>query len=198
MAQTERGPQGGRGGLLRVRPPGAGQRLRRHRPRHRVRTCSCSAPAVTRRPLRRAAEPDRPRRRRPQVHHRLPGRLRHAAGTGARHRPGPGAGPAGPAGCPRYSADRADCRAQSSSSGSWLASAPSTNACMASSSPAGETKAGSSRGPSSCTYDQNSRTASAGVRGLDRQVEADQPGAPRRAAGRAGRPAPGRPPAPAR
>ena len=51
--------------------------------------CSCSAPPVTRRLLRRPAQPDRPRRRRPQGHHRLPRRLRHAAGT----RPGNGGGP---------------------------------------------------------------------------------------------------------
>ena len=71
-------PRRGGDGLLRVRPPGGRQRQRGHRPRHR-------GPGVRRgragegRVRRRAAEPHRPRQRRPQAHHRLPRRLRHPA-----------------------------------------------------------------------------------------------------------------------
>ena len=55
-------------GLLRVRPPGAGQRLATAPTTAPRPTCSCSARASRGGLLRRAAQPHRPRRRRPQVH----------------------------------------------------------------------------------------------------------------------------------
>ena len=77
-AGPRKGPRRGDHDLVRVRPAGDRQCQRRHRSRF----CGADVPggrAHRRRPLRGASQPQRPRRKQPQVHHRLPAGLRNRA-----------------------------------------------------------------------------------------------------------------------